>query len=873
MFFRRTKNAKSLSQDAKAASSALDAEPGQEASSTGINGTAGSQGDAIERQAPAPLSHDRLRRRTPVSELRFKTSSEADTTKDPLGHEVAIEAVEFGAAISADQFHICACTPPGTAARSIVLDILRRAAAAAKPSNERILVTQFEGPDCVRVITLPYGRGAKFASALSAALDDIRDALPAAFTNDSYQVRARAISEQYRSETERAIDALHQKAYQQNIAVLRTPSGYAMAPMLEGKVVRSEVFSKLPPNLKSEVERKIAGLEEEMSEILAATPAHHKQRLHELAELDRKTVAEVIAAPLSELRQKFSEEASLVSYLDEIENQLSVAATRWRVLSTKDGTTDARTLDETSFQPFLAKVLAGVRGPNAADRDSHADAPVIEPLGPAEADLVGASCAGGERAGYTRPTAHEIEPGAMFRADGGFLVIDAADLVGCESLRNILRTTLRTGRIPPFKSSLKTQRPAAAIPMQPIPVGFKCVLLGSPQEFDWLRREAPDLIDVFKVHTVFDEGLDRTADNEKALAARIAHSIADANLLSFEAGAIAALIDYSSELASNAGRLSLRLETLNDVASEADHIARRAERKAVKTEDVTEALHRRHRRSVDLTRVGHRGAAGGLVDAQTETTKEPRVGAIMAVATTYDRDRQDRGGLITCLASIAPANYLHVSDSNLDSAIDATQADIVSSYLTHAFEPPASPLHMSATLTAHAGEHARSLFSRSNESSAAPVSLACTCAVLSALSATKIRSDIAVLGGIDQTGAVRSAGDVNTAVATVYDSFAASGLKEFGVVIPKAQSDRLMLREDIVSAAQDGKFKVWAVADVGQCLEVLSDNASGTPAADGTYPRDTIMGKAQSRLLKFANPADNTRANGTVRAGTNGAGA
>ena len=208
---------------------------------------------------PQALDASELRRVVNPATLGFKTTGDLNPISGLIGQERALKAIQFGTSIKSHDFNIFVLGPPASGKSTAVKAHLEQKAAEAPTPTDWAYVYNFDDPNRPRALQLPHGRAKLLAKGMVAALDELRSVLPALFEGEDYQVRRRAIDEQFRSGQEEALEALNAKARTQNIAILRTPTGFTMAPMHEGKVVKPEVFNALPEGMRKDVETQDRG--------------------------------------------------------------------------------------------------------------------------------------------------------------------------------------------------------------------------------------------------------------------------------------------------------------------------------------------------------------------------------------------------------------------------------------------------------------------------------------------------------------------------------------------------------------------------------------------------------------------------------------
>src|SRR6516164_10107949 len=264
---------------------------------------------------PQALEASELRRVVNPATLGFKTTNELDPVSGLIGQERALRAIQFGTSIKSYDFNIFVLGPAASGKTTAVKAHLGPKAAEMPTPVDWVYVYNFENPNRPKALQLPHGRGKALARGMVATLDELRSVLPARFESEDYQVRRRAIDEQFRSGQEEALEALNAKAQNQNIAILRTPTGFTMAPMHEGKVVKPEVFNALPETMRKDVETKIENLQKELEAILERMPKADKKRRTQLSELNEEVAKNAIEEALDDLLSSYGDVPQAIEYL------------------------------------------------------------------------------------------------------------------------------------------------------------------------------------------------------------------------------------------------------------------------------------------------------------------------------------------------------------------------------------------------------------------------------------------------------------------------------------------------------------------------------------------------------------------------------
>ncbi len=584
MFFKRGKQDKSKPVEAPPDASNDAGSNGVAGKEAGANGAAGKAGAGEAAAAPVPSARSMA---VDPDTLGFKTTADLKPASDPVGQTRAIEALAFGAGMKGPGYNILVVGNARSGTAGAVRTKIKDVAAGKKRPPEWVYVRYFDDDGGYRALKLPPGKAKGFVDAMMQAIDRLADALPAAFASEDYELKRRTIEEEFRFSREDALDALRREAETQNIALLRTPAGIAVAPILDGKVVRNDVFNSVPEALRQEVKTKIAALEAEIEQILAERPAVEKTRRDRLLALNEEIAGRQVRAVIDDLAATFKDIAGAERYFKAAGRDLIRNAGLFLALPGHDSVkVPVGTISDTRFTRYRVHAMS-LSDPAAGETEEKA--PVVEEMNPTYANLFGRIEVGaggeGRQAQVTR-----IKPGALHRANGGFLIIDARALSSLPVVIEALARALDTQEIrfdPPADPVGTT---SGEIPdLEPIPLDVKVVLIADAEALQALAKHA-SLMRHFKSEAVFDDSVERSSDIIALYARRIAGIVEENGLKPLEAKGVALLIDEAARKAGGNGKLSTEIGYIADVCREADHWAQSAGRETTSAADVERAL-------------------------------------------------------------------------------------------------------------------------------------------------------------------------------------------------------------------------------------------------------------------------------------------
>jgi lon-related putative ATP-dependent protease len=793
---------------------------------------------AVAAGAATPLTAEDLRRVVDPASLGFASTNDLEPISGLIGQDRALKALEFGTSIKSHDYNIFVLGPPASGKTTAVRQQLTAKAAQGPTPHDWAYVYNFDAPNRPKALRLPHGRAKLLAQGMIAALTELRSVVPGVFEGDDYQARRRAIDEAFRSSQEQAFEAINMKAQQQNIALLRTPTGFTMAPMHEGKVVKPEVFNALPENMRREVENKIEALQKELGDILARVPKADKKRRAALTELNEEVARIAVHEALDELRVAFADVPEALAYLDAAEADL-ISNIALFLANDEENAVVRQPLDtahDVRFRRYMVNVIT------SNGDDGQTGAPVIEEINPTYGNVVGRV----EHIAQMGTLVTDfllIKPGALHRANGGFLMLDVRKLLlspfTWEALKRALKAQIIRIEQPMEAAGLISTQ---SLDPEPIPLDVRVVLFGDREMYYLLVAYDPDFARLFKVQADFDDSIARSEENDRAFARLVASIVKEHGLQPVDASGVARVIDEGARLADHRDKLSIEIGRIADIVREADHWAKAAGRAITTREDIERAVDEHLQRSDRLRDRSLETFEQKIVLVDVEGAK---VGQINGLSVLQLGDFSfGRPSRITARVRLGSGRVTDIErEVKLGGPLHSKGVMILWGYLAGQYALDV-PLALAATLVFEQS------YGGVDGDSASSAELY---ALLSALSEIPIKQSFAVTGSVNQLGEVQAIGGVNEKIEGFFDVCKQRGLtKSQGVLIPKANVQHLMLRHDVVDAVRRGEFSVHAVASINEGIEILTGVKAGTRGSDGRFPAGTINRLVEDKLRSFA---------------------
>jgi lon-related putative ATP-dependent protease len=784
----------------------------------GRDGHGLSPGRRLAAARPAGAAPDALRHRCDLAAVPCASTAELAAPAATLAQPRAIAALETAVAMAAtDGYNVFATGEAGTGMRTMLADWLRARAAGRPAPPDVVHLHNFADPLRPRAVALPAGSGPRVAADVTRLVDDAQRALRSAFDSESYRQRHRALMAEADERRATLLGALEQRAREAGVALQLTPAGVLTVPIVAGRPLQPDEVAEMPDAVREHYEQAVAGLREHVDSAFAGIRALEREVDERRHALDHDVAVFAVGDLFDALRRRWEAAPRLGDWLAAMRDDVLDHLDAFRANGEPDEPRNAAALAAlrqtgAGGLPFLARYAVNV----LVTHDAGGCAPVVLATNPTFYDLFGR--VEYETAFGAAVTDHRhLRAGLLHQASGGFLVLQAADVLTVPFAWARLKDVLRTGRLKIENVAVQYMLfPGVTLDPEPTDVDVTVVLVGSPRLYETLHELDEDLPRLFKLRADFDDDLPRDAAGIRAYAELLARVAAERALPPFDAGAIAAVVEHGSRLAGHRARLSTRIRDLDDLATEAAHAAVAAGAAQVGAEHVA-AAHAARRRRVDL--VEERFRRMTLEGTHHVELDGAVIGQINGLAVAMLGDHAF-GHPVRITATVAPGEGQVVDidrEARLSGPIHAKGVLILSGFLAGRYFPD-KPMTLRASIVF--------------EQSYGPVegdsaSTAELLALLSALAGLPVDQGVAVTGAVDQRGAVHAVGGIDEKVEGFFDLCAASGLTgRQGVIVPAANLPHLMLAERVVDAVADGRFSVWPVATVDQAMELVTGCAT-----------------------------------------------
>ena len=767
-------------------------------------------------------------------DLPFGTTAELTPPDALIGQERAERSLEFGLDIRSRGFNIYAAGIPGTGRTSMITARLRAEAARRPTPDDWCYVHNFEDSHRPRALRLPSGRAPTFRAQLQEVVEALGHDLQRAFDTEEYQTQRDAVTQAVQAERREAFRAFEEHASAEGFAVTQAPVGLSVAPVADGHPLSPEALGDLTEAERERIKATGQELEDRLGRLMRRLRRRQRAARSTLSDLSANVARSVAKPLLDDLREEYAALPEVTAHLDAVEAH--VTQNHENFLESDETSVPAPRPGPTPdpFLPYRVNVLV--------THQPGTGAPLVRDTHPTHPHLFGRVETRTEL-GVSVTDFTLIQPGALHRANGGYLILDADDLLQSGASYAALKRALRNERVRIESVADELGLPLAArLEPEPIPLDLKVALVGPPEVYALLYDLDPDFGELFKVLAEFETEIDLNADNTARYAQFIAARCADENLRHFDRSAVARIVEEGVRLAGDRSKLSTRFGDISDIVREAEYWARRRGADLVTEEDVWASIDERIRRSNQLeTRIRDRMADGTvMIDADGSTVGQVNGLTVLGVG-GHEFGQPNR---ITARVFAGRDGVISIDrEAKLSGPIHDKGAMILAGFLNGTFGLD-GPLTMSASIAFE-----QSYWGVEGDSA----SLAELLALLSALSDYPLDQGVAVTGSVNQHGQVQAVGGVTQKIEGFYDLCVRQGLTGGqGVLIPASNVRNLTLRWDVAGAVDRGTFHIHAAGRAAEAVELLTGRPAGTQDATGRFSSGSVFGAVQARLDQFA---------------------
>jgi len=784
------------------------------------------------------LKPEELAWRLDESTLGFKSTEELEAHEGTIGQQRALRALDFGLGIKSYGYNLYVMGQTGTGKMSTVMRVLDEKAKKGPGPRDWLYVMDFKDPETAKVIQMPRGKGCELVTDMDELLVQLQKAIPKAFEGEDFETRRHDIYAEHSKKTDEMLDNLNGEAHKEGFSLEKSPKGPILVPLKDdGKLMTQEEFEAQDQGTKDAIEKTGGVFQKKLADILRQVRNMEKELNEELRELSREFGLSAAGHFIDELREKYNEFPKLREYFDELKEDVLDNIDDFR--QKPENQAQAMMFgprQEPSFTRYKVNLLV--------NNCKVGGTPVVYEPNPTFPNLFG-RVEQKVQYGMAVTDFTMIKAGALHKANGGYLVVNALDLLRNPFSYEGLKRAIKNKSVS-IEDVMESYRmvPLYTLKPEPVPLEVKVVLIGSPQIYYMLSQLDEEYRKLFKVHVDFESRMERTDERVGKYAAYIAKRSKEEGLMPFEASGVARVVEHSARLTADKEKLSTRFIDIADLVREASYWAEESGSKKVGRAHVEKAIEEAKYRSAMVEERIREAMEEGIIKIDIEGEVPGQVNGLSVLTMgDYSFGRPSR---ITARTFMGRAGMVNVErEVKMSGPIHDKGVLIITGYLGDKYAKD-KPLTLSASIAFEQN------YGGIEGDSASSTELY---ALLSSISGLGIRQGIAVTGSVNQLGEVQAIGGVNEKVEGYFEVCKTLGNLDGskGVMIPESNVRHLMLKDEVVQAVRNGMFHLWAVSTIDGGIEILTGKPAGEMGADGKYPEGTVNRMVDDALRKLAN--------------------
>ncbi|MCU0589298.1 MAG: AAA family ATPase [Syntrophobacteraceae bacterium] len=786
------------------------------------------------------LSPDQLRAYVPLESFPFEDTSVLDVPeKKVVGQERAIDAINFGMGMKERGYNIFVAGPAKAGLTYTAKTFIEEQARKEPTPPDWCYVYNFKEPDKPKSLNVSAGRGKVLKKDLQEFIQTLLAKIPEVFDSDDYRAKEAEVHQAFEKSRREIIDNLSQIAKEEGFILQFSQVGMVIIPAnKEGEPMTQEDLRHLEEEERKVLREKSDQLHEKMKEAIKRIRVSEEEFKEKHTKLDNEIALFVVGQLMDSCEDKYQDEPQVLEFLkvvqeDILENIDDFKKKPEAQQQPQQGAPFPVPPREATFRKYEVNVLI--------DNSETEGAPVVVESNPAYPNIFGSI----ERQAWFGAlfTDHTmIKPGALHKANGGYLVMKALDLLRWYISYEALKRALRDGeiRIEDLGElygmfSTRTIRP------EPIPLNVKIVLTGDPYIYQLLYMYDDRFQKLFKVKAHMDNQTDRKDDSLVEYAKMMGRYIQERKLRHLDRSGVARVIEYAMEVTEDRDKLTLELGDIGDLLREASYFAGLDGAEKTRARHVQEAIDKRIYRSNLIEERVKELTEKDIFWVETDGEKVGQVnGLSVLMAGDHEFGKPNR---ITAVVSVGREGMVSIDrESKMSGNIHTKGLLTLSSFFRDRFAHN-KPISLSASISFEQS------YGMVDGDSASSTELY---VILSALAEVPIYQGVAVTGSVSQKGEIQPIGGVNQKIKGFFDICKHKGLTgRQGVMIPEKNVRNLMLKQEVIEAVQEGKFHIWPVSTIEQGIEILTGMEAGQRQPDGTYPEGTVFRKVDDRLRQI----------------------
>lgn len=794
---------------------------------------------------PKELGVSDIDYRVDLQPPKLRSSDDIAPCDTIIGQDRAVESIKLGLQIRSKGYNVFVTGQSGTGRTSTIRHLLEQLVTEQKPELQDICyVSNFRNEDSPRVLYFKAGDGKRFKKDMAYLINSLRKVIPKIWLSEDYKDRNSRIVREFETRQKDLIGTFEDKLTQAGFVMVQIQTGLGvrneMQPLIDNEPTSLEKLERFVKEGKfsasdlDELRRRWDSLRREFDVTTIESKKLTSKMEEAIEKLNHAMVAPLVTDKVNLLKKRYTDERC-VQYLEEVEESLATDLDRFREAQPRRGEEEAPPYRKREpFEEFSVNLIL--------DNSEATTIPIVIEHSPSYRNLFGSMERVVDRFGYWRTDFTRICAGSLLRATGGFLVINAFDLLSEPGVWYPLKRALRNGELEIAGYDPFYMMAGSGIKPEPIQFSVKVVLIGEPYIYSMLYRLDEDFKKIFRIKAEFDNTMPLNNENIKRYFQFTRRIIDQDQLPPFDLSGLQAVAEYGRKLSGHRSKMTVRFTAISDIIREAAFCAQQRRARKVTREDVHQAIVGKRMR-VNLVEE----KIQELYDNNTlmVSTSGTAVGQINGLSVysigEYAFGRPTR---ITVNTSLGKAGVINIErEADLSGPVHDKGVLVLSGWLREMFAQD-KPLAMSASISFEQS------YSGVDGDSASSTEIY---AILSSLTGIPIKQGIAVTGSVNQKGEIQPIGGVNEKIEGYFDVCVSRGLQgDQGVIIPHQNVQDLLLRPDVIEAVKQRKFHIYPVASISEGITILTGINGGRREKDGHFTHGSILAQADEKLHQMA---------------------
>ena len=784
------------------------------------------------------LSYRDLKNECNPNIFTFNSTADLDTIGLVYGQDRGIKALEFGLNVSIKGYNLYLEGPMGVGKTMYTKNYLDTIAKKQKRPSDWCYIYNFDNPNEPIAVPLVAGQGKEFKEDMDSFIKDIKIDIKRTFDNDDFEKEKKLIKQEFEDKRNVLLENLNKKTMEQGFSVKATQSGVYMMPVIDGKTIEEQEFEKLDESIKQQFEEKSTAVQEQVFEVLNEIKSIEKESDKKIEEWQSNVALLTINVHISSLKSKYKKNKKIVNFLDNIKTDILKNIPLFLVDENANNKNQgSRPQPETVSKPWLNYRV------NLFVDNSHLEgAPVIMDSNYNYQNMFG-KLEYENQYGMLKTDYTMLKPGLLHKANGGYIMLQAKDLLSNAMCYEALKKALTVKELN-IENTMDQRSSMVMVSLkpEPIPLDVKVLVIGNANVYHTLLAVDPDFKKLFRVKVEFEEDAPRTTDNMIKLSKFVHSYCSKEGLLELDREAMAKVVEFTSRLAGDQEKLSTKFNEIGEIVGEAATWAKLSKKKIVTKDFIQKALDERIDRvkKYDAKYLEMIKDNTLLID-----TDGFQVGSINGLTVMTIGDYSfGKPAKITVNTYMGKSEIINIErEVEMSGSTHSKGVLILSGYIGEQFAQE-MPLSLTASICFE------QLYGGVDGDSASSTE---AYALLSSLSDIPINQSIAVTGSVNQKGMIQPIGGVNEKIEGFYQICKMRGLNgNHGVIIQVQNVKNLNLSDEVVESVKQGLFHIFSVKTIDEGIEILTGVPAGKKDKNGLFPAGTINYLVYEKLKKYA---------------------